>query len=173
MSNIWLTSDLHLGHKNILKFCNRPYSSLEEMHYKMFEGFNSIIKPNDLVYCLGDFSFDNPLQFTKRLNGKWHLIRGNHDHKQHVVGAFEWVKDVFMLKSKDYMVFMSHYAHRIWPQSHYGCYHAFGHSHGNLPNQGRSMDVGIDANNYLPVALEDFIKKLEKEPYGIHHERSL
>lgn len=170
---IWLTSDLHLGHTNIIKYNGRPYRTVDEMDSKIINNFNTLISPDDLVYCMGDFSFCNPLKYTERLNGKWHLIKGNHDYKQRMDGAFVWVRDVFYLKSKDVEVFMSHYAHRVWPKSHYGCYHAYGHSHGGLPGIGRSMDVGVDGNDYKPVLLDDFVRKLSKEPYGLHHERSV
>jgi calcineurin-like phosphoesterase family protein len=41
-------------------------------------------------------------------------------------------------------VTLCHYGMRVWPASHHGAWHFFGHSHGRLPNHGRSRDVGVD-----------------------------
>lgn len=53
---IYFTSDLHLGHDNIIRFCNRPFSSVEEMNDRIIQNYNSIVHKNDLVYILGDFN---------------------------------------------------------------------------------------------------------------------
>lgn len=54
MTNIWLVSDTHFNHSNIIKYCNRPYQSVSEMDWDMVEKWNSVVKPNDHVYHLGD-----------------------------------------------------------------------------------------------------------------------
>lgn len=79
---IYFTSDTHYFHKNVITYCNRPYESLEQMHEKLIENYNSVVGPNDECYILGDFSFGNAgntEEIVKRLNGKKHLILGNHD----------------------------------------------------------------------------------------------
>jgi len=79
--NIFFTSDTHFGHKNILKYCNRPFVNVEEMDEVMIERWNGRIGKNDSVYHLGDFSFSsNPKTYFERLNGKKILIIGNHDN---------------------------------------------------------------------------------------------
>jgi calcineurin-like phosphoesterase family protein len=65
------------------------------------------------------------------------------------------VLDVRSLKHEKRLVWMSHYAHRVWPSSHKGSYHIYGHTHGVLPDHRRSHDVGVDANNYAPVSFEE------------------
>lgn len=157
MSDIWFSGDWHLDHKMICQYSNRPFSSVEEMNLTLIENYNKLVKPNDEVYLLGDFSFSNPLQFTKRMNGRLHLIKGNHDYRQHVVGAFEWVKDVHMIKGLEFPIFLSHYSHRSWPQRNYKSIHLYAHSHGTLPDYGRSMDVGVDAVSfkYHPINLNE------------------
>ncbi len=79
--NVFLTSDQHWGHRNILTYCNRPYQSVEEMNEGLISGHNSVVKPGDTVYHLGDFSLDKraPEKVLHRLNGEHHLIIGNHD----------------------------------------------------------------------------------------------
>jgi len=156
--NTWFTADLHFGHSNIIKYCNRPFVDEIEMNSLLISNFNSVIKSNDTVYCLGDFSFQNPLQFLKKLNGNWNLIRGNHDSKQS--HGFVSDKDIHLLKNvlPNVHIFMSHYSHQAWPHSHHGSIHLFGHSHGKLKGIGRSFDIGVDTNNFFPYSLEQVIE---------------
>lgn len=81
MANIYLTSDNHFWHANVIKYCNRPYSSVEEMNEKLIYNWNSVVKPEDTIYCLGDFSFAGRSVelYSGRLNGSKILIPGNHD----------------------------------------------------------------------------------------------
>lgn len=82
--NIWVTSDQHFQHKNILKYCSesRPFSSVEEMNNILINNWNSVVQPDDIVYVLGDICMgaaeDSP-KYIKRLNGKIILVIGNHD----------------------------------------------------------------------------------------------
>jgi calcineurin-like phosphoesterase family protein len=84
---IYFTSDLHIFHTNIIKYCNRPYSSVEEMNEALVNNWNKVIDPEDTIYCLGDFSMAaRPIEtFTPRLMGKKYLVCGNHDfaHSYH------------------------------------------------------------------------------------------
>ena len=57
--NYFFTSDLHLGHKNIIKYCNRPFSSLEEMNRIIIRRWNERVKVEDIVFVIGDFCFRN------------------------------------------------------------------------------------------------------------------
>ena len=130
------------------------------MNETLIKNHNSVVKPNDTVYHLGDFAFYNTNQYLKRLNGNHLLIRGNHDPTAGLEG-FGWVKDTYLLKNviPCVHIWMSHYAHRIWPQSHYSSLHLFGHSHNKLPPYGRSFDVGVDTHNFYPYSLEEVIEK--------------
>ena len=93
MSNTWFTSDLHIGHQNILSYCpwNRPFDAIEEMNESLVEMWNKDVKEGDLVYFLGDFAmkFTFVEEFLPRLNGDKVLVSGNHDkwhpiHKGHL-----------------------------------------------------------------------------------------
>lgn len=82
MINTWFTSDTHFGHKNILQYEKeaRPFSSVEEMNEVLIERWNSVVRNKDTVYHLGDFCFGRQnLAIAERLNGKKHLVLGNHD----------------------------------------------------------------------------------------------
>jgi len=55
MPNVWFTADFHLGHKNIIRYCNRPFDTVEEMNRTILDRLNSLVKTNDFLYFLGDF----------------------------------------------------------------------------------------------------------------------
>jgi calcineurin-like phosphoesterase family protein len=84
--NIWVISDTHFNHQNIIKFCSRPYETAKEMNEELVENWNSVVKPGDKVYHLGDvymgggFSREDTTSLLKSLNGKKRLILGNHDN---------------------------------------------------------------------------------------------
>lgn len=80
---IFLISDTHFSHTNIIKYCNRPFKDVEEMNEIIINKWNSVVKENDIVYHLGDFALYNAelKKLVNRLNGKIYLIRGNHDRK--------------------------------------------------------------------------------------------
>lgn len=79
----WFISDLHLNHTNIIKYCNRPFETVEEMNEWIIKQWNKKIKKDDIVWLLGDVSLGNKeksLHLLQQLNGKIHMIYGNHDH---------------------------------------------------------------------------------------------
>lgn len=77
----WFTSDPHYYHSNVIRYCNRPYKTVEIMNEKLVENYNKVVHPDDTIYCLGDFSLAfRPVElFTNRLMGNKKLIPGNHD----------------------------------------------------------------------------------------------
>ena len=159
---IWFTSDQHFNHKNIIKYCKRPFKSLEEMEDTIINNFNKVVKANDTVWHLGDFTFSRtPGLWLEKLNGKEHnLILGNHDHRDidGLTEIFNSVQEVKLLSVNNTRVFLSHYAHLIWPNRHYGTYHLFGHSHGTVNGVSGSLDVGVDAQNFTPLSINDIHK---------------
>jgi calcineurin-like phosphoesterase family protein len=119
----------------------------------------------------GDVSL-GPVQQTEellhRLNGKIHLIKGNHETSALAnKWRFEWVRDVYELYIPEHKqaIFMSHYAHRVWNKSHHGVWHLYGHSHGTLPDdpESNSFDCGVDCHNYAPLSYEEVAKIISKK----------
>lgn len=159
MSKIWFTSDQHFGHANIIKLCKRPYSDIVEMDQALIENWNSCVKPDDTVYCLGDFAYKNakPLEFyAKQLNGHKHLIMGNHDlkprdeYKKH----FETVRDVNYLEFGKQLVVLFHYPIFSWKKKARGSWHFYGHVHGSILmefQETKSYNMCVDVTDFKPV----------------------
>ena len=146
----FFVSDLHFYHKNIIKYSDRPWDHIHDMNDDIVDNWNAMVKKDDAIYILGDLAFCGTTKLNlilDRLNGRKYLIKGNHDPKQVRNNAhFEWVKDTYELKVNDKTIFLSHYSHKVWPNSHRGNWHLFGHSHGNLVDMSmKSFDVGVDA----------------------------
>lgn len=151
MSNTFAIADSHFSHSNILKYCNRPFSNAEEHDEQLIKNWNELVKPGDNVYHLGDFGLlpePRAREIRRRLNGNIFFIEGNHDKTTFKIkDTFIWYHQVRMVKVDGVDFWLSHYSHRVWPRSHHGVIHLYGHSHNTLPDDpnARSMDVGIDA----------------------------
>ena len=171
--NVFFTADEHYGHGQVIAYCQRPFASLEEMDEALIERHNALVKKKDLVYHLGDFAFRYHAPYLNRLHGRHVLILGNHDasRKKHVGTAWEAVEPVLLLKISGRQIWLSHYAHRVWPSSHHGAWHLYGHSHGNLEPFGKSLDVGVDSHGFRPWSLEEIEEVLAAREIAVvdHH----
>ena len=152
-------SDLHLGHKNILAFDNRPFFSLEEMTETIISNWNSVVSKNDSVYVL------------PRLNGFKYLIKGNHDRvNREMEKHFVWIKDYAVIKDGKEHVVLCHYPIAHWINADYGYIHLYGHIHDARDSRPFSVytklmqdrgfpykcaNVGCMLHNYTPVTLDD------------------
>lgn len=163
---IWFTADHHLGHFNIISHCQRPFQNLEEMDETLVANWNARVGKKDLVYHLGDIVFrssQHPQKYLDRLNGKIHLIRGNHDKDgvlKKCASHFSAVDDLKTIKINGQKIVLCHYAMRVWDCSHWGSWHLYGHSHGQLPGVGFSFDVGVDCHNFQLWSYEEIVEKM-------------
>ena len=202
MSNTFFTADLHFGHGNIAKYCNRLFcmndyeksvmasgdsdkikelrisqNSIDKHDETLIQNFNSKVKQDDTVYILGDFAFRDCSRYFNRLNGKKHIIFGNHDKdaRRHAY-LFESAQDYKEIKIDGQDITLCHYAMRVFNKSHYGTFQLYGHSHGTLPDDPHSLsfDVGVDCHDYYPISFKEvkviMSKKLWK-PIDHHGER--
>jgi calcineurin-like phosphoesterase family protein len=141
MSKIWFTSDLHLDHKNILKFqLNREFLSIADHNEHIMNIWKFIVAPEDTIFVLGDVCFSKK-DYISDLPGNKVLIRGNHDHN---VQGFDSVHDYLEIKHNGIFIVLFHYPITYWNKSHYGSWHLHGHTHGAFMGNGRIMDVGLD-----------------------------
>ena len=168
---IYYTSDLHFGHDHIRLYENRPFMNLAEMEYELINKWNEKVKENDDVYILGDFAFtgkemsvDDINDVVKSLNGKKHLIIGNHDEgwiNKTDVKTRLWEEIVFYKRIVDSgnIVILSHYPLESWDRQRFGSIHIHGHLHSQPPklNQPNRYNCGCDIWNYEPVTLKEMI----------------
>jgi calcineurin-like phosphoesterase family protein len=167
----WFTSDSHYYHRNIIKYQNRPFASIEEMNEGMIKNWNDLVKPDDHVFHLGDFSFgdtDSSQLILNRLIGHKHLILGNHDKPRTLPKTgWESIDSIREISVKGHKVILCHYAMRVWNRSHHESYMLYGHSHGHLPGTTQSQDVGVDVFAYKPVTFEQILAKMKtNKPYS-------
>lgn len=188
--NIWFASDYHFSHANVIRFDKRPFTCVEEMDEALIDGWNANVGDKDIVFYLGDFSFDRDFGRTqaiaKQLKGKIHYILGNHDDEKIIrkLGVFETVSDYINLSVKDldnprkYQdIMMMHYAILSWDKAHHGAFHLHGHSHGSLmkdPNydwyyKKKVLDVGCCNINYIPISYQEVKEIMKTKEISSHH----
>ena len=185
----FFTADLHLWHKKILNLAGRLFPDIDAHNQALQDNINRVCRPGDCLTILGDVAFGSASRLSKWLDGlrckNLNLVYGNHDDTVKTLVKREPKRfrrvgdDVLQFKlpwpgrEMGVHVFCSHYAHRVWNKSHWGSYHFYGHSHGSLPDdpKARSMDVGVDTNNYCPWLLDDIIAKLDQKDWRAidHH----
>ena len=173
----WVTADHHFGHANIIKFCNRPFSDVNEMDAAMINRWNTLIKPEDTVYHLGDFTLGRDAeQYFRQLNGEIYVVPGGHDKRWIKNHPFNILHPIHTIQVSGTPVILCHYSMRVWDRAHYGACHLYAHSHGKLLPLGRSMDVGVDCHNFYPLELEEVIKillKIEQHDNGGNRKMSV
>ena len=168
MSNTWFTSDFHLGHYNIIRYCNRPFSSTGEMDAVILTNLNDQVGENDQLFFLGDFckgSADQAKHYRDRILCKnVHFVEGNHDRAaRKIAAAFcSWNQLVEIRVGKQGFV-LCHYAMRTWHHSSRGVWHLYGHSHGKLRDDPASLafDVGVDAHDFQPWSFDEISAVME------------
>ena len=167
---IYLISDTHFCHKNILTYENRPFTDLVDMREKLISNWNSVIGPDDEVYHLGDVGFFNKelgMSIVSRLNGHKHLILGNHDgHSKSWFKdiGFETVEKHELLEVNGVKILLTHYPHsQPLPKEGYDL-HFYGHVHGKGNEPGLYPTLALNGAclcverwNYLPVEINKVI----------------
>ena len=166
----WFTADTHFGHANIIKHCARPFADAGEMDRVLIDNWNATVRPGDEVYHLGDFCMGGPeaaAVYRKQLNGRIHLIAGNHD-RDSVVGMPGWAtsRTFAEVTVEGQRLVLFHYGMRTWRGIRRGAIHLYGHSHGRLPGSRQSCDVGVDvpAWGFRPVGLGEVLAHVATLP---------
>ena len=166
---LFMTSDSHLGHYHICKYCHRPFQSRSDMDQTLIKNWNAVVPEDGIVVHCGDFMLphnEDIKEYNKYLNqlhGRVLLLRGNHDR-----ASLDWVSDKLIAVRDQAMIVVD--GVKIFAQ-HYPCaafngdYHVYGHIHtladgtcygidGDVTKVMRknTYDVGVDQNNYTPVS---------------------
>ena len=184
-SQIWFTSDTHYNHSNIVRGTSkwedksmcRDFDTVEEMNTAIVNNINALVKENDILFHLGDWSFggkENIREFRDRINCKnIHLTLGNHDifiykNADNIRSVFSTVKEYRELTVFGQHKFvLCHYPMRTWNNAYKGTAMLFGHTHGNIAeyvvnNQHmKTMDVGMDCNDLKPFSLKEILEIMQ------------
>ena len=168
-SKIYLIADPHFNHKNIIKYCDRPFSSVDEMNKVLIKNWNNVVKKENRIFVLGDFCLsgkDKLIEIGRQLNGRKTLILGNHDSasiKTYYEAGFEMVSK--------YPIFLKGFllSHGPIPDCRFINIH--GHIHNKsieeidylyldkMPElKELYYNVGVDTNNFRPVSFKDIRK---------------
>ena len=174
----YFISDCHFGHKNVIKYCNRPYSSVEEMDEDMISKWNNKVNRNDLVYIVGDlfyFQIDNVVQILNRLKGKKILVRGNHDDfflkRIDTNKYFQEISLYMEISLRGKKLTLCHYPMYSWKNSRKkDSFLIFGHVHNNQDmfwfdyycQNDRTLNAGVDINNFEPVNFDELKQNNEE-----------
>ena len=163
--NIWFIADTHFNHANIIKYCNRPFKSLEEMNLVMIKNWNSRVKKEDTIFIVGDFIFTNSpggkhgeglkvdvKDFTSQLNGTKVFIEGNHDKNNHTNSHIQKLvlayggNNINLVHNPEhadyrYKINLTGHVHEKWSIKRYRSGELF----------TDCINVGVDVWNFMPI----------------------
>lgn len=185
--NLFFTSDPHFQHHNIIKYCDRPFHTKEEMDSTLIKNWNAVVGERDIVFVGGDFCMGGSKSWSyilDALNGKKFLALGNHD--KNTTNKWEHVDNIINLLIDDpevkdgQRITLCHYPMLSWYQSHRGAWQLFGHVHGEstfkyfeddgftvkgriTPNQ---LDIGVDSHNFTPLSYQEVKTIITKQNLG-------
>lgn len=165
----------HFNHTKIIEYCDRPFSSVEEMNEALISNWNKVVKPSDIVFHLGDIALGGAEAWKlliPRLNGKIHLILGNHDirnWRNSYSNLFETVSEQLTVEIDKKTFILTHFPllcyHGTWG-SEMNVVNLHGHCHLCKGATGKDIerlqhtfptqyDVGVDLNNYTPISYDE------------------
>jgi calcineurin-like phosphoesterase family protein len=166
---VFITSDLHLGHRKIIEYENRPFSDVNEMDEGIINRWNSVVTKNDLVYLLGDIAMYHKrsklLELLNGLNGDIILVMGNHDfsYKESWLsscGRFKMVSPYPIIV--DNWFILSH--EPIYLERNSPFVNIYGHVHGDDRYKNFSYNsacVCVERNDYFPIEFEVIKSKIK------------
>ncbi len=173
-SNVWLISDTHFYHKNIIGYCRRPFVDVYEMNNYIINEWNKWVKEKDVVYFLGDLVNSRNNKMTrhvlKRLNGHIKIIKGNHDRYGAPYDILKYRNTNFLLIHNPLDINKIGYIKFDWT--------IHGHKHNNdlrnypfINTKNKTINVSIELTSYRPInigELDIFIEKCNKNMYTIN-----
>ena len=165
--NVYFFSDAHFDHKNIIKYCNRPFDSTRQMNQTMVENWTDIVSDNDKVFFLGDMSYGRdrrPIDYwLGKLTGKISYIRGNHD--KDIINQATVIHSHYGIKYNNYQFLLMHDPRR--PNGYDG-WIIHGDKHNNHPKEypfinqkNKTVNVCAELVDYTPINLDRLIMLIE------------
>ncbi|MBR0093251.1 MAG: hydrolase [Lachnospiraceae bacterium] len=157
---IYYIADTHFGHANIIKHCNRPFETVEEMDDALIKNWNHVVSDKDTVYIVGDFAFRglNWKEYAKKIRGNKIFLNGNHDKFE------EPAPDMLTIKDSGDRIFLCHYPVCEWNGYFRGVLHFYGHIH-NAENLAKELmdhvpnayNIGADLLGFTPRTKDEII----------------
>ena len=176
----WFTADTHFGHGNIIKYCQRPFMSRDELAATrtnpraklrlseetvkrhddaLLKAINERVQADDHLWIIGDFcwgSFPEARHYRDRIRCEHvFLVWGNHDRGE-IAPVFSDTMEQGMIRVEGQEIWLNHYPMRSWNKAFHGSWHLYGHVHGRLQREDDAKptflvkDIGVDACEYRP-----------------------
>lgn len=172
----WFISDTHFFHENIIKFCDRPFHSADDMNEKMIKNWNSVVGKTDYVYHLGDvFIGGNDKERAEvlyALNGNLRLIVGNHDEALLMSPLLHkrFAKAMYWKGFKENNFTATHVPHQL-DRLRNGEFNVHGHIHNNLEDDLHYINVCVEHRNYTPVHMDQIKLEIKNATYKLSNTR--
>lgn len=175
MSKIFLTSDTHFFHNKDFIYAARGFASVEEMNAAIVKNWNSVVKPEDTAYMLGDVMMGSDIQaalkLVEQLNGKKYLAFGNHDTSVRLdaflaSGLFEDIQMGYRFPYKKRTCILTHYPTNVANANDTKTVNFFGHTHQQtnfFENKWFMYHVGMDSHNCTPVDIDVALEAMQKQ----------
>ena len=181
----WFSSDWHLGHENIIRICDRPFSSADEMDKTIMGNMLSVMKRKDTLYFLGDLSFSQSIAyealttlFNHGINVVW--VLGNHDRHcspEKLGGLYKEVGYSSVYKKDGIVMHLSHFPMRVWFMSFRNAWNLYGHVHTMSPEldfleqppYGKSLNVNLEFHDYMPYSLDEVVEIMRNKPDNVDY----
>jgi calcineurin-like phosphoesterase family protein len=168
----YLTADTHFGHANIIRYCNRPFEDADQMDAFLIKNWNQRVKPDDMVFILGDFCFKSTKvqkeiignvniseYYKSKLNGNKVFVKGNHDNKNST-------KTLIKSLQIEFGGLTINCVHNPVDFSPEYDINFVGHIHQNwlIKKHKNSIlfNVGVDVHNYMPITVEEALTKISR-----------
>ena len=162
----FIIADTHFNHSNIIKYCDRPFVTTEEMDRQLIEKWNSVVGKDDIVYHLGDFAIGNVdriSSYRNKLNGRIFLIQGNHDGysmKRYYEAGFDKVYDKPIIYQNFFI--LSHQPLFITENMPYA--NIYGHVHNDpqfIDYTSNTFCVSCERIEYKPILFDEIIDRMK------------
>ena len=158
--NIYVISDTHFGHGNIITYCNRPFSNPKEMDEFMIDNWNNTVNDNDIVYHLGDVYFgEGAKSLLPKLKGRKRLILGNHDDGKSKALQDNFQKITIWRMFPEFGLLLTHVPVH---ESTLGenpkrpkMVNVHGHIHDKAAPSEKHINVSVEQINYTPINIEE------------------
>ena len=161
MVDIWIISDTHFGHENIIKYCDRPFKDAAEMDAVIIQRWNEVVKPHHHVYHLGDVASSQQRLNTvmPQLMGHKRLILGNHDNHAPIATYAKYFDKILAWRLFKPLILTHVPIHK----ESFGKAQINIHGHIHEKNYpGPYINVSVEQTDYHPVHLDELIKRASK-----------